>query len=76
MHACIVLQLTRTSDGSTVPIESHSYDNEYQYYIAELSEDLVVDEEYSIAMEFKGYLNDQLKGFYRSIYQDEDGNDV
>ncbi|XP_063596362.1 aminopeptidase N-like isoform X2 [Penaeus indicus] len=61
--------------GPGVGITKHSYDNERQFYIAELGEDLVVGEKYVLSMEFEGYLNDQLHGFYRSTYKAEDGSD-
>ncbi|XP_047482307.1 aminopeptidase N-like isoform X1 [Penaeus chinensis] len=61
--------------GPGVGITKHSYDNERQFYIAELGEDLVVGQKYVLSMEFEGYLNDQLHGFYRSTYKAEDGSD-
>lgn len=61
--------------GPGIGINKHSYDNERQFYIAELGEDLEAGKKYVISMEFEGYLNDQLHGFYRSTYKTEDGSD-
>lgn len=52
-------------------ITEHLYDNEEHTYTAKLAEELVEGKEYVLSMEFEGYLNDKLKGFYRSSYTDD-----
>jgi len=38
-----------------------------------MDEELIKGERYTLQMEFLGYFNDQLRGFYRSTYRDDDG---
>ncbi|XP_042889263.1 aminopeptidase N-like [Penaeus japonicus] len=61
--------------GPGLTIAKHSYDNERQFYVAELESELEVGKKYVLSMEFEGYLNDKLHGFYRSTYKAEDGSD-
>ncbi|XP_071539736.1 aminopeptidase N-like isoform X8 [Panulirus ornatus] len=62
-------------EGPGIGITQNLYDNERQFYIALLETELVEGKQYVLSMQFTGYLNDQLKGFYRSTYKDQDGND-
>ncbi|XP_063590564.1 aminopeptidase N-like [Penaeus indicus] len=57
-----------------VGIKSQHYDPVRQFYVAQMEEALMKGERYTLQMEFLGYLNDQLRGFYRSTYKDVDGN--
>ncbi|XP_063587806.1 aminopeptidase N-like [Penaeus indicus] len=59
--------------GPGVGIKMHQYDPERQFYIAHLEKQLEKGETYVLSMGFLGYLNDQLHGFYRSTYRDDDG---
>lgn len=71
-----VLQVT--PDNSTlesITITQHLYDHRRQFYIAKLDKPLVADQTYTLYMEYEGYLNDQLAGFYRSIYTDSNGEE-
>lgn len=70
-----LFKVKRTDDlgGPGVTINEHLYDQERNFYTANLAEDLEVGVQYVIAMEYEGYLNDQLDGFYRSQYTKEDG---
>ncbi|XP_047471569.1 aminopeptidase N-like isoform X2 [Penaeus chinensis] len=56
-----------------VGIKSQNYDPVRQFYVARTEEELTKGERYTLQMEFLGYLNDQLRGFYRSTYKDVDG---
>ncbi|XP_069977546.1 aminopeptidase N-like [Penaeus vannamei] len=56
-----------------VGIKRHHYDPVRQFYVAHMDEELIKGERYTLQMEFLGYLNDQLRGFYRSTYRDDDG---
>ncbi|XP_071548249.1 aminopeptidase N-like isoform X2 [Panulirus ornatus] len=62
-------------DGPGLRIKKHEYDNERQFYVAHLEQELQPGHKYLLSMEFLGYLNDQLHGFYRSSYRDTDGTD-
>ena len=59
-------------DGTNLSISEQLYDHEAQKYTAKLTEALEVGKRYVLSMDFEGYLNDKLKGFYRSSYTDED----
>lgn len=61
-----------TNDGP-VTISEHLYDPKRQFYVAQLNEALALGQLYLLKMEFVGFLNDDLKGFYRSSYKDEFG---
>ncbi|ROT77110.1 putative aminopeptidase N [Penaeus vannamei] len=55
-------------------IKNHEYDHDRQFYIAHLKNELQKGRKYVLSMEFLGYLNDKLHGFYRSTYMDAAGN--
>ncbi|XP_064088444.1 aminopeptidase N-like isoform X2 [Macrobrachium nipponense] len=63
-------------EGPSLTIISHTYDNVRQFYIAHLSKPLQAGKKYVLSMEFDGYLNDKLYGFYRSTYTASDGRKV
>ncbi|XP_027211487.2 aminopeptidase N [Penaeus vannamei] len=69
----IRLKPSGESAGPDVGIKMHQYDPERQFYIAHLEKQLEKGEKYVLSMDFLGYLNDQLHGFYRSTYRDDDG---
>ncbi|XP_063609325.1 aminopeptidase N-like [Penaeus indicus] len=54
-------------------IKMQQYDRERQFYIVHLEEELQKGKKYVLAMDFIGYLNDQLRGFYKTTYTDADG---
>ncbi|XP_042891235.1 aminopeptidase N-like [Penaeus japonicus] len=56
-----------------VGIKRHQYDHARQFYAAQMEEELMEGKKYILRMEFVGYLNDQLRGFYRSTYKDVNG---
>ncbi|XP_047472166.1 aminopeptidase N-like [Penaeus chinensis] len=60
--------------SQAVRIKKHEYDHDRQFYIAHLKKELQKGKKYILSMEFLGYLNDKLHGFYRSTYMDADGN--
>ncbi|ROT77107.1 putative aminopeptidase N [Penaeus vannamei] len=60
--------------GRGVRIKTHEYDHGRQFYIAHLKKELQKGRKYVLSMEFLGYLNDKLHGFYRSTYMDAAGN--
>ncbi|XP_063887378.1 aminopeptidase N-like isoform X1 [Scylla paramamosain] len=56
-----------------ISILKQTYDNQRQFYHAHLQQPLTKGCRYVLSMEFTGYLNDQLYGFYRSSYTDSNG---
>nr|XP_027223181.1 endoplasmic reticulum aminopeptidase 1-like [Penaeus vannamei] len=75
----IITRITQSSvafggvEQRQVGIKRHHYDPVRQFYVAHMDEELIKGERYTLQMEFLGYLNDQLRGFYRSTYRDDDG---
>ncbi|KAL7638670.1 UNVERIFIED_CONTAM: hypothetical protein RMT77_011242 [Armadillidium vulgare] len=61
-------------DSGEVTIKSHQYDQDRQFYVAHLKEPLKRGQNYIISIDFVGFLNKDLDGFYRSSYKDENGN--
>ncbi|CAL4093881.1 unnamed protein product, partial [Meganyctiphanes norvegica] len=59
-----------------IDISSHTYDSQREFYIANLAESLIPGQNYTIKMNFTGLLNDQLRGFYRSIYTNEADEEI
>ncbi|XP_068228252.1 aminopeptidase N-like [Palaemon carinicauda] len=59
--------------GTEIPITGQYFDPERQFYIAELGSELESKKNYSIYMEYEAYLSDELRGMYRSTYQNDLG---
>nr|XP_027223182.1 aminopeptidase 2-like [Penaeus vannamei] len=55
-------------------IKKHEYDHSRHFYIAHLRKELQKGKRYILSMEFLGYLNNKLHGFYRATYKDVYGN--
>ncbi|XP_063887402.1 aminopeptidase N-like [Scylla paramamosain] len=62
-------------NGKGVSIMKQTYDNQREFYHAHLQQPLTKGHRYVLSMEFTGYLNDQLHGFYRSSYKDTTENE-
>nr|WBG54457.1 aminopeptidase N-like protein [Austinograea rodriguezensis] len=60
-------------NGKGVRILKQTYDNKREFYHAHLQHPLTRGRRYVLSMEFVGYLNDKLHGFYRSSYKDANG---
>ncbi|XP_065349190.1 aminopeptidase Ey-like [Cloeon dipterum] len=52
-------------------IIGHEFDTRNEFYIINLKEELKSGSKYLIEIPFKGYLTTNLKGYYRSSYQDK-----
>ena len=52
----------------------HGYDLDREQYIIHFEKPMAAVLKYTISMGFMGSLNDDLVGFYRSSYKDEEGN--
>ncbi|ROT69081.1 Endoplasmic reticulum aminopeptidase 1 [Penaeus vannamei] len=67
----------KVSDQATsrgLRIKKHEYDHSRHFYIAHLRKELQKGKRYILSMEFLGYLNNKLHGFYRATYKDVYGN--
>merc|ERR1719464_939165 len=64
------ITLTDMKNGKKIPIEKHAYDKDREFYIAHLSQQLTPGNKYKIVIDYVANLNDDLKGFYRSVYKD------
>ncbi|XP_018019808.1 puromycin-sensitive aminopeptidase-like protein, partial [Hyalella azteca] len=69
----IKLKMADDMSAQSLKITEHKYDADREFYIAMLDQELVKDRKYVLSMNFEGYLNDQLKGFYRSQYTNKSG---
>lgn len=63
-----------TSGGNAVNAQNTSYDEEHETVTFDFGSDVSAGPA-SLEIVFTGELNDKLRGFYRSQYQDIDGND-
>ena len=66
-------RLVLAEDGSEVSITGHGYDEFRQFYILQLGQELS-STLVNLTIRWTGNLNDELAGFYRSSYTDEEGN--
>ncbi|XP_050688585.1 aminopeptidase N-like isoform X2 [Eriocheir sinensis] len=73
-HNETVKVVSTDASATEFSITQHLYNHEDQTYTAVLAGALEVGTTYKLSMDFEGYLNDQLAGFYRSSYTDKDGN--
>jgi aminopeptidase N len=66
--------LNELNNNVQIDILSTSYDIETQIYDLMLSNDLISGNNYSLSMKYKGYLQSNGLGFYKSSYTDQTGN--
>ena len=59
--------------GPGVAVTGVSYDADPDFLTIQLEDELVAGQQYVLAMNFVGFLNDALAGFYRSQYMNEEG---
>lgn len=59
--------------GDSLAIEGFGYDQERDFFIIYLAQDFNANSDMTISLKFRGLLNDDLSGFYRSSYVAEDG---
>lgn len=62
--------LNESGPNKTIKIVGYSNDTEKQFHIVHLKNNLTMGQLYQINMSFVGKLNDNLHGFYRSSYKD------
>ena len=64
------ISLMDQATNKPISIVKNDYDKEREFYIARLSQTLKPGQKYVIKINFVANLNDNLKGFYRSVYKD------
>jgi len=57
-------------DGDAIEIFNIDYDTDREFFIANLNAGLEAGKTYVIKIHYTAHLNDNLKGFYRSVYKD------
>jgi len=67
--------VVQDESGDNIEISSYSYDHDREFFILQLAENLVVGKRYIVKIKFTSYLKDNLKGFYRSEYTDQESKD-
>ena len=60
----------RQKDGNDVHISNIDYDLDREFFIINLSTGLVAGKTYVVRIHYTAQLKDNLKGFYRSVYED------
>lgn len=63
------LSVWRVRDNRQVAVENQTIVDAKQFYVLQMEEELEEDELYEVNINFKGLLNDDLEGFYRSKYE-------
>ena len=70
------ISLVDVETQNPITIKEHAYDPKREFYIAHLSQRMSPGRKYKISIKYVANLNDNLKGFYRSVYKDlSTGND-
>lgn len=67
------VKIQREGTGSEVNVVRQVFDPKFQLYTAYLSSRLYPNTTFNLHMDFQGFLNDKLVGFYRSTYTDSQG---
>ena len=58
----------KDDQGNSIVITNFSHNFQLQFFVIQLSGMLIHDRMYHLRMSFRGNLNDDLAGFYRSSY--------
>ena len=56
-----------------IGVLDYEFDNDREFYITKLSKGITKGNQYRISIDFVSALGDNLKGFYRSSFKNEDG---
>ena len=72
------LSIKSSSDSSFSQINNFKWRNDFerQFFIANLAQTFKANNNYTISMNFTGYLASDNAGFYRSSYLDDDKNNI
>ncbi|KAK3890636.1 hypothetical protein Pcinc_005432 [Petrolisthes cinctipes] len=68
------VKVTRKEEGVGAEVVRQTYNPLLQLYTAHLNTHLSPNTTWSLSMDFQGFLNDKLVGFYRSTYTDDQGS--
>jgi hypothetical protein len=68
--------VSEVNTGSKLIIKRHEYDGQREFYVIHLDAALRPETVYNVDIWFTAKLDDGLKGFYRSVYKNEKGQDV
>ena len=68
--------MVTVTDANRDPVDivGYEYDHDKQFYVIHLGEAMVQDMNYDVVITYTAILNDALTGFYRSSYEDENGD--
>ena len=58
-----------------IEVVGHGFDIDREFYIIKLSKPIVKGNIYRVSIDFVSGLNDELRGFYRSTYKNEEGDE-
>ena len=67
------VEVTDNESNTKIAVDIHEYDLDREFYVLHLESNLTEDKTYTIKIDFTAVLNDDLDGFYRSSYFDEEG---
>lgn len=71
MNVQLFLKVTRIRDGVLQEVRNFTDEQENREIITiHLQDNLLVGERYRVSMNFVSILNDELRGFYRSTYEE------
>ena len=62
-----------SNEVKIIGITDYEFDKDREFYITKLNKPIVKGNYYRISMDFVSRLNDNLKGFYRSHYKNNEG---
>ncbi|KAK2704396.1 aminopeptidase N-like [Artemia franciscana] len=65
-----------SQDSQELKIMSTSYNSDFHQFTIFLESDLEVNKQYVISITYNGNINNDLEGFYRASYFDENGNEI
>lgn len=74
LYESTIVVVQDDQERRVVDVEGFSYDDVRQFFIIHLKKSLVAGTAYNVSMNFLGFLNDDMTGFYRSSYNDSNGN--
>lgn len=63
-----ITQLTDAGTGLSLTVSNVTEDKSREFVTVTTSPSLIVEHQYRLSMTFTSYLNDELRGFYRSSY--------
>ncbi|XP_063599468.1 aminopeptidase N-like [Penaeus indicus] len=70
------IMLKNKADLSAIQTAGHEYDAPREFFVVRLAEELPAGAEVVLSMGFEGFLNDELRGFYRSTYTNGNGDQI